>query len=173
MPPGGKAGGMVRGLLGPNTPHGRLDMTASLGNVLHSLRANGSLNVDLAHPQVATALDALGVKIGDKIGVTLSVDLVLMAIQSGRFDDDIERIVDQLSRRRAAVGAMKASELTEGDRLTIADTVRPKLLAGIACEFVGYEGRNLKVKLLQWASPKWREGMVITLPPTLIGRVAK
>lgn len=101
----------------------------------------------------------------------LSRELIVMAIQSGMFDGDLEIIGDVISRRRSAVAALKVSTLSIGQKVRVSDTVRPALLAGALCEVIGFEGRKVKVRLEVTRSSKWRAGNTVTLPPELVGDV--
>ena len=97
---------------------------------------------------------------------------VEVGIASGVLDAELDNIESALQRRRAFLASEKIASLTVGDVFAISDSVRPKLLAGSylrVVEFVGID--KVKGEILHYTgSQKWRQGMRITVPKSLIGR---
>lgn len=97
-------------------------------------------------------------------------ELVELAIAAGMVDDRLEMVQSALDRRKAYIASEKLANLSVGDRIHIAGSVRPALLGGASCDVIGFEGTDkVKVKLLYSYSSKWRAGMTVTLPKSLIG----
>lgn len=95
--------------------------------------------------------------------------MVRLAIQSGVVDDHLQSINGMTRRRQELLAQERISTLAEDDVVLINDTVRPALLAGARVRIIGFEKDKVKGRLLDYRSTKWREGMQITLPRTLIG----
>ena len=97
-------------------------------------------------------------------------EMIDLAIQSGMVDHRLDVISSVIDRRKSLLATEKLASLTIGQRITISDSVTPKLLAGCPCEVVGFEtGDKVKVRLLATRSYKWQLNQIVTLPKSLIG----
>lgn len=96
-------------------------------------------------------------------------EVIELGIKCGMVDHMLPQIQSALDRRKGLLASERLNALEIGQRITVSDSVRPKLLAGCPCEVLGFEGESVKVKLLATRSDKWRLGMTVTLPKSLIG----
>lgn len=97
------------------------------------------------------------------------LELASMAITAGMFDEQLPQLERLIHLRKDVIASELVASLNIGDKVTIAEHVRPKLLGGLRCEVTGFEGSSVKVRLLDYGSAKWRTGQTITLPRTLVG----
>lgn len=99
---------------------------------------------------------------------------IRIGISSGSYDEMLTEIESLVRRRNAVLASQKVASLSIGQRIYISESVRPKLLAGAACEVIDFEGTDkVKVRLLVTRSDRWREGNIFTLGKTLVGDVSR
>ena len=96
-------------------------------------------------------------------------EMIDLAIQSGMVDHRLDLIQSVMDRRKSLLASEKLASLVIGQRIEIAQSVRPKLLAGCPCEVVSFEGGDkVKVRLLATRSYKWQRDQIVTLPKSII-----
>lgn len=93
-----------------------------------------------------------------------------LAIVSGYYDADLERIQSALNRRKAALATEKIGSLVRGQTIRLSQDIRPKFLAGCPVEVVDFIGDDsLRVSLLRNCGGRWPYGEVVTIKKNLIG----
>lgn len=125
---------------------------------------------DFSHGSLEDKL-YLMVRLADRAasGTEFKPEIIELAIKSGMADHLLDEIKSAVARREGLLASERLNALSIGQRITISDSVRPKLLAGCPCEVTGFQGESVKVTLLATRSDKWRLGMTVTLPKSLIG----
>lgn len=99
----------------------------------------------------------------------LCLQMITM-INAGDFDDYLEVINKTVASRQRQVKLSFVSSLHVGDRIKLVEQIKPQLLANAIAEIVDFEpGGKVKVRLLRTYSPKWRQGGIVHIPPSLIG----
>jgi len=95
------------------------------------------------------------------------------AITAGEFDDHLDLIVAAIHARRRIIGQQKVAGIQPGDVVTIANTVKPALLAGARLRVTSCTGMRLVGTLMdrRGTGRRWQVNSTVRLPLSLIGEV--
>jgi hypothetical protein len=84
---------------------------------------------------------------------------VLLGIQCGLFDNELDEITSAIHRRRNLVSAEKANQLSIGDTIVIG-RISPKAFSGKRAQVVSFDGDKLLVALLDTVGYVGKRGYI-------------